>query len=728
MASILFALAVGTGGCGNNATFGGGAGQSAKDPVKKNGDALPELPAPPAPVQPTAPENPLQSAEVSVSAKTVVGAAFYKTGVKESSIALNAATLPAGYHFDPQTGQFRFQTDLQDIGKPFRFPFSATFEGSDFSAEASLVVTAPVTTKNSCSYRPDPVIGTLAPVEKWHWTGWNPGGDVLRHYITYSSPAVADLDGDGSIEVLSIPSTSNYSSVNGPLVVLEGKTGLPKWNSIEAINQGAAVSTTPAIIDLDADGFAEIIFTAFVTGSSSAKEILAVDYRTKTVKWRFATGFICPTACIPAVADIDGDGIPEVAAGNVILKHDGTLKATLTPAPGVGVPSTVSIADVDPAVPGLELVVNGNQVYRADGTRLWDGGCRGYSAVADLDRDNSQEVVCVGGGKVVVNAKDGTPRWTADIPMNPALPAATTSGGAPNIGNFAGSEDFEIGTAGGDYYVVFDKNGTELWKQQTTDRSSHRTGSTIFDFNGDGKVEVTYNDEQKLRIYDGATGTILWETENRSGTLWEYPVVANIDDDASVEIIVSAPNRGGVRVFDDPSNLWVTSRRLWNQYSYYPEIVTDNLRAVATPGTPRSGFRINTQGAVLSQNEIQLSDLTAVTPLFPDEEVTNAAGTQTLTFYIVNQGQGISADQINVELLDYTQAILGTTRIVSAIEAGAGTLIKLTTPNLTDRIHQDMHLKLNFDSGDTLLARECQSQNNTVTFRLNGMKRVTAAP
>jgi hypothetical protein len=32
-------------------------------------------------------------------------------------------------------------------------------------------------------------------------------------------------------------------------------------------------------------------------------------------------------------------------------------------------------------------------------------------------------------------------------------------------------------------------------------------GSSVFDFNGDGKAEVVYSDEYHLWMYDGSTGT-----------------------------------------------------------------------------------------------------------------------------------------------------------------------------------------------------------------------------
>ena len=45
-----------------------------------------------------------------------------------------------------------------------------------------------------------------------------------------------------------------------------------------------------------------------------------------------------------------------------------------------------------------------------------------------------------------------------------------------------------------------------LWTSSTQDTSSPRTGSSVFDFNSDGKPEAVYRDECWLRVYNGADG------------------------------------------------------------------------------------------------------------------------------------------------------------------------------------------------------------------------------
>jgi hypothetical protein len=122
---------------------------------------------------------------------------------------------------------------------------------------------------------------------------------------------------------------------------------------------------------------------------------------------------------------------------------------------------------------------------------------------------------------------------------------------------------------------------TVLWFQPTQDCSSAFTGSSVFDFDGNGKAEVVYADELYMRIYDGTTGEILTQVCNTSGTLHEYPLVADIDGDSQADIVVTSNSYSGltcpiemaktqgVRVFGDTKGQWVRTRRVWNQHAYH---------------------------------------------------------------------------------------------------------------------------------------------------------------
>jgi len=121
---------------------------------------------------------------------------------------------------------------------------------------------------------------------------------------------------------------------------------------------------------------------------------------------------------------------------------------------------------------------------------------------------------------------------------------------------------------------------TLAWLKPTQDCSSAQTGSSVFDFDGDGSAEVVYADEVTLHIYRGTDGADLFSACNTSGTLWEYPLVADVDSDGHADIVV-ASNRysnlqcaggvktTGVRVFGDTLGQWVRTRRIWNQHAYH---------------------------------------------------------------------------------------------------------------------------------------------------------------
>lgn len=147
----------------------------------------------------------------------------------------------------------------------------------------------------------------------------------------------------------------------------------------------------------------------------------------------------------------------------------------------------------------------------------------------------------------------------------------------------------EIGIAGRSNYVVFSPDGSILWAKATYD-GSQLTGSTAFDFNGDGRAEIVYSDQYKLRIFDGATGDVVYEVSQGSATASEYPVVADIDSDGHAEILVvsdASPSTYGVRAFEDVNDSWVSTRRIWNQYAYSIDNVNDDG---TIPGQPEYGW------------------------------------------------------------------------------------------------------------------------------------------
>jgi hypothetical protein len=243
-----------------------------------------------------------------------------------------------------------------------------------------------------------------------------------------------------------------------------------------------------------------------------------------------------------------------------------------------------------------------------------------------------------------------------------------------------------------------------LWARPSQDFSSSETGSSIFDFNGDGKSEAVYRDECYLRVYEGATGNVLFSAPASSGTGQELPVICDVDGDFATEIVVPRANnnpgcpakdplapdageagapafasRGGFVILRDPLDRWVPSRPIWNQHAYSITNVTDDgripkastlLRNWQQPGM--NNFRQNTQGSL---GKLALADLTA--------QIENLAGLCSgqsgsipLTTRVCNRGTNPVQDGVTIAF--YTTAADGGTFDA----AGATKVCQATTPIL----------------------------------------------
>ncbi len=483
----------------------------------------------------------------------------------------------------------------------------------------------------SCEYRPP--VGVLNAVEEWRWgptaTEFPGNTDV------WSTPAVGrvtDTNCDGVVDEFDPPNIifvsgnvrntccscgagNELTCKNGVLRVLDGRTG----SEVFSLRRGPATSmgwsgVSVAIGDVDHDGDMEIFA---VTGEGF---LAMVDH----------TGTLVATSDQPipnwldnntngwggglSIADADHDGDPEIAYGRVVWSTDGASITRRCVGTGDwGRASTQAISfwvnlDADPE---LELSA-GRTAYEHDGTILWRRtdlpAADGFTAVANFDDDPEPEVALVINAQLYLLAgADGT-NELMPIAASGSMPG---NGGPPTIADFDGDGTPEIGVAWRQYYEVFEADYTmgalrSSWATPNHDLSSSVTGSTVFDFEGDGAAEVIYNDECFLWVYDGRTGAVRFAALTTSFTATEASLVADIDADGGAEIVLvsngaspvswrcveapwtrpammgepdfgrpawvgsdgmQAPYRG-ITVFGAADGSWVGTRSLWNQHAY----------------------------------------------------------------------------------------------------------------------------------------------------------------
>jgi hypothetical protein len=418
--------------------------------------------------------------------------------------------------------------------------------------------------------------GSFDPVIEWQWDS-NPTGSGYDHIM--AAPAIGNLtddNGDLVIDADDIPDIvfttfagSAYTSA-GALNFISGDGTGTWWSKTEFDGYHPHGSGGVAVADLEGDGRPEIL----VAGIEAAVLVIEANGSLKWAGGSTPYGYGCP-----AVADMDGDGLSEVIFGHQIMDWQGNTIGEGSYGNGGIYMSFAVDMDAD----GVLEVVAGDAVYEMDGSLLWANGENdGIPAVADFDADGLPEVVTVTGGYVTLVDTDGSRLWQTALPGG-------GSGGAPTVADFDGDGQPEVGVAGLGAYTMFDGDGSVVWSNPTEDDSSSRTGSAVFDFEGDGVSEVVYADEHNLFIYSGPDGAILLnEPGHASGTLFEYPLIADVDNDGSTEIVLASNDYGiagwqGITVIGDLHGSWAPARPVWNQYAYHITNVDSDLGIPSSP-------------------------------------------------------------------------------------------------------------------------------------------------
>jgi len=432
-----------------------------------------------------------------------------------------------------------------------------------------------ISSNTSCSM---PVYqGTFEPVLEWEWTSSVFSSDWDQVMATPIVINLTDDNKDNKIDEKDIPEIifttfkGNGYRKEGVLRAISGDGDGEIFTIDVSKGYELASSATPAGGDIDGDGVPEILVTTL------NKTLIAFN-NDGSFKWESGTiNNFSPYISGPSLADIDHDGKSEIVVGRTVVNHDGTIRWVGAAGAGRG---DSCIVDLD--LDGNPEIISGNTAYRADGSIYWqnnDAKPHSFCAVADFDKDSYPEVITVGSGFVtMINYKGATVYGPIDIP-----PSGTVKdqGGAPVIADFDNDGVPEIGIAGGYNYVVFESDMTVKWTKDTKDLSSNVTGSSVFDFNGDGNSEVVYADETYLRVYSGKNGDTLFKIPIGSGTLSEYPLIVDVDNDNSAEIVIASNDyawgpKTGIQVYGDFNDGWVNTRKIWNQYSYHNTNVNEN--------------------------------------------------------------------------------------------------------------------------------------------------------
>ena len=559
----------------------------------------------------------------------------------------------------------------------------------------------------------------------------------------------------------------------------------------------------PELIAVDQKGFMNI-FQDYTPGALPAMQL-----------WLKSDKPVESSTHRPQLADFNGDGIAEIYAGNAIFKLDltdpgspklikvldangpegavldsyGGASSTAPTAPTIA--DLLSLADCngDPDCAGLELVAGGRiwsvDIDPLDGdpmqikpartlnTSQWGDG---YTAVNDLDADGTPDVIVnslhnfngVTEYGIYVWDKDGL-KYFLPHPVSNKV----TGGGLLCIANIFDDREMgyaedlpEILAVSENRLSCYNLNmaqtnpQTPWWWSIDVDDPSGSTACTVFDLNGDGLLEIIYRDESYLRIlYGGSapfpagvdTNRNWWMEICGSGTINEYPVVADVDHDGQAEIVVTGldePYGPGtelsyLRVYESAGMPWMPARPLWNQFNYNSIQVNDDLSIPAQPQPhwlefPVPGSSKRPLNLHLVQVPLLNKNFDPVYP-FPDgaisaDSVYCDAQNLYLRLQVCNVGNAPLSDSMPVQfyLDDPTAAAVspyGAPILLTApIGIGACTDFTVQIPMpppgilwgiLNNNGSQPTPLSLSTDFFQSAGSEECQYENNLFMVQVN---------
>lgn len=429
-------------------------------------------------------------------------------------------------------------------------------------------------TSSACEVRPR--IGTLQPVLKWAWTGSATLPSYRQVMSTPIVAPIEDTNVDGRIDENDVPavifhtfSGSNYRS-DGVLRAVDGKDGHELWTVTDA-----AYRTNPegsiAVADIDGDGLVEIIAPkngggiiafehtgvfkwqssvpadVFWGGASVAdlngdgtpeivvgNTVLNAD---GSLLWQgtgYQGGYPGFIGSLSVVADVDLDGRPEVIAGGAAYSSSGQ-PLWQNDIVGEGF-AAIGNFDAD-TFPEIAVVGNGRvSLLNHDGTLIWGpttlpgGGRGGAPTIADVDGNGVPEIGVAGGSRYVVFKADGSVLWSA---VTQDLSSNVTGS---SVFDFDGDGEAEVVYADERFLRIYrGRDGAVLFSVPNTSGTTYEL-PVIVDVDNDGHADI----------------------------------VACTNDYAF------SGNGSGIRVYRDANNSWVNTRKIWNQHTYHITNINDD--------------------------------------------------------------------------------------------------------------------------------------------------------
>lgn len=263
----------------------------------------------------------------------------------------------------------------------------------------------------------------------------------------------------------------------------------------------------------------------------------------------------------PVVADINGDGEPEIIMGNLLANqvevYNKFGQLLWTQDVNDGVKAAVAVGDIDTSTAGLEILVPSEDghvyAFHADGTavanwpvRVGGAGSDPYfrvlstPAVGNIDNDADLEVIVSGSnGRLYVFSHDGNIQWEASIGDVLDSFGSQVINSSPVIADLDedGEPEILVGAFDNKLYA-FDKYGNELWTFEAGDVIMSIPVVADIDTSSDGNEVVIGSGDTYLYLLD-ESGEEIWSYAT-GWSIRSSALIIDMDDNGDLEIIIGS--------------------------------------------------------------------------------------------------------------------------------------------------------------------------------------------
>jgi outer membrane protein assembly factor BamB len=330
----------------------------------------------------------------------------------------------------------------------------------------------------------------------------------LSHYFpAVSSPVAADLDGNGTVEIVFSTPAAVYAL---------SATGLPVWSRTLA-GEGSVQNciSSVALGDINQDNRLEVFAYEVYTS-----RLLCLNALNGDTIWTYLPPGNCYFSVgTPTVADLNFDGTPEILG---MVAFSG----------------------------------GGGQLYclNATGTQIWNyntpgSGIAGWplasAAVTDLNDDDTLEVITTANyWGIAALDRHGRELWRRSISQHAAA--------YPAVGDIDGDDTIEVIAAFGRTIRCFSgPTGRDRWSFSIDSGYYLVSSPALADLDGDSLLEIIFAELKEGNPSDpnrpvwilNCQGQPLWN--DTVGTTMSDPVCADIDQDRRLEFLIGPTLRSG---------------------------------------------------------------------------------------------------------------------------------------------------------------------------------------